>query len=125
MKGTSEARRCARPKYFGEDLPQIRMPPRLNQALSDIGRGLYMTHVWALLGWHDVKQRYRRSSLGPFWLTLSMAIMIASMGVLYARLFGQDMEDYLPFLAVGLLLWTFISTALNELCSSFIAADAM
>jgi len=123
MKGTGEVRRCVRPKYFDE--APTRMHQRLNQALSDIGRGLYMTHVWALLGLHDVKQRYRRSTLGPFWLTLSMTIMIAAMGVLYARLFGQNMEDYLPFLAVGLLLWTFISTTLNELCSSFISADTM
>src|SRR5205807_7776055 len=52
-----------------------------------------------------------------------MAIMIGTMGILYARLFSQDMSEYLPFLAVGLLLWTFISAALNELCSAFIGAE--
>ena len=81
--------------------------------------------MWGLLGLHDIKQRYRRSSLGPFWLTLSMAIMIGTMGMLYARLFGQNVSEYLPFLAVGLLVWTFMSTAVNELCLSFIAADTI
>jgi len=107
------------------DALRFQTPNRLQQAIADIVDGLRLTHVWALLGRHDIKQRYRRSTLGPFWLTLSMAIMIGTMGILYAHLFSQSMSDYLPFLAVGLLLWTFISTNLNELCSSFIGAENM
>jgi len=100
-------------------------PRRLNQAIADIGGGLSKTHIWGLLGLHDIKQRYRRSSLGPFWLTISMAIMIGTMGFLYAGLFAQDVSEYLPYLAVGLLIWTFMSTALGEVCLSFIATDQM
>jgi ABC-type polysaccharide/polyol phosphate export permease len=100
-------------------------PNRFHEALRDIIGGLRLMHVWGLLGAHDIKQRYRRSTFGPFWLTLSMAIMIATIGILYARLFNQDMSSYLPFLAVGLLLWTFISTGMNELCAAFTAAESM
>ena len=82
-------------------IQEFEVPNRLKQAIGDIIGGLRQTHVWALLGLHDIRQRYRRSTLGPFWLTISMAIMIGTMGILYARLFSQDMSEYLPFLAVG------------------------
>jgi lipopolysaccharide transport system permease protein len=45
------------------------------------------------------------------------------MGVLYARLMSQDINEYLPYLAVGLVLWTFISSTTNELCLTFIGAE--
>ena len=47
--------------------------------------------------------------LGPFWLTLSTAVMITSLGVLYAALFHLDTRSYLPFLALSQVLWCFIS----------------
>jgi ABC-type polysaccharide/polyol phosphate export permease len=104
---------------------ELKKPLRWHQAIDDVASGFRLTHIWALLGTHDIKQRYRRSTLGPFWLTLSMAVLIVSMGTLYSRLFNQDPAKYLPFLAVGLLLWTFISTSVSELCQAFIAADTL
>jgi len=99
------------------------MEEALRRAGVDLADGLTRPHLWGLLGLHDIKQRYRRSSLGPFWLTISMGIMIGAMGLLYARLFGQDVSEYLPYLAISLVLWTYISTLLNELCLAFISAD--
>jgi lipopolysaccharide transport system permease protein len=49
--------------------------------------------------------------------------MIGAMGVLYARLLGQSPDSYLPYLAVGVVLWTFMSTSANELCLAFIGAE--
>src|ERR1700682_1541938 len=99
------------------------MTRRVTQALADISGGFRLTHVWGVLGLHDIKQRYRRSTLGPFWLTISTGIMVGTMGVLYARLMSQDINEYLPYLAVGLVLWTFISSTTNELCLTFIGAE--
>jgi lipopolysaccharide transport system permease protein len=96
---------------------------RVQQAVADIASGFRLAHVWGVLGLHDIKQRYRRSTLGPFWLTISTGIMIGTMGLLYARLLSQDISNYLPYLAVGLVLWMFISTTVNELCLTFIGAE--
>lgn len=93
------------------------------QAFADIVDGFRLTHVWGVLGLHDIRQRYRRSTLGPFWLTISTGIMIGTMGFLYARLLSQDVGQYLPFLAVGLVLWTYISSTANDLCLTFISAE--
>ncbi|MEM7566572.1 MAG: ABC transporter permease [Pseudomonadota bacterium] len=95
----------------------------LGRALGDLGRGLVRSELWLALGWHDIRRRYRRSTLGPFWLTLSMAGTITGIGLLYATLFGQDVSTYLPYLAYGLIIWGLISALTGDGCSTFIDAS--
>ena len=92
-------------------------------AIADLADGLCRWPLWGLMGWQDIRQRYRRSMLGPFWLTLSMGILVGALGVLYAKLFGVDIHDYLPFLTLGFLSWTLISTLINEGCGTFTASE--
>lgn len=87
---------------------------------SDLWVGLGSRQVWGTLGWHDIRQRYRRSVLGPFWFTLSTAIMVVVLGFLYAELLQQEIHDYLPYLAVGLVVWQYIGASINEGSNSFI-----
>ena len=89
---------------------------------NDIREGLRVTHVWGALGWHDIRQRYRRSVIGPFWFTLSTAILVSVLGFLYSTLFRQEISDYLPFLATGLIVWQYIASMANESCTVFIEA---
>ena len=96
---------------------------QVNKAISDLQRGLAMHSLWWALAWQDIKQRYRRSVLGPFWITLSTGVMVAAMGPLYGALLGQDVGSYTQHLAVSLILWMFISTAVNESGAVFIGAE--
>jgi ABC-type polysaccharide/polyol phosphate export permease len=96
---------------------------KLVAAWHDLREGIAQVHVWGLLGWQDMRQRYRRSVIGPFWLTLSTAIMLGTVGLLYARLLGQDLHSYLPYLAVGLIVWGTILAIVNESCQAFIGAE--
>jgi lipopolysaccharide transport system permease protein len=86
---------------------------------SDLYRGFRAAPLWTLLGWSDIRLRYRRSVLGPFWITLSMAVLIAVLGVIYSRIFHTDIRTYLPYLALGFIVWGFISTSINESCGAF------
>lgn len=86
----------------------------VTQALADIVAGLRLWPLWTTLGWNDILQRYRRSLLGPFWLTASMAVMVVTLGFLYAELFRTPVGDFLPYLCVGMLVWTFVSSFLLE-----------
>jgi len=94
-------------------------------AMSDIAAATRRIPLVGILGWQDVRQRYRRSALGPFWLTISMGVMIATIGIVFGSLFNSPMKEFLPFLASGIILWGFISTVINEGCVSFIASDAI
>ena len=76
------------------------------------------------LSWHDIRQRYRRSTLGPLWLTVSVAVQIAALGLVYGRLFHLDSATYLPYLATGLTVWALIAGMINDGCFCFIAAEA-
>jgi len=87
---------------------------RRKRAWADVVDGIVLWRLWLRLGWNDILQRYRRSVLGPFWLTASMAVMVIALGVLYAKLFNQPINDFLPFLCVGLLLWNLIASYLTE-----------
>ena len=79
-------------KFFGEGWEDIK------KATLDIGLPLYLARA-------DIRQRYRRSSLGPFWITISTGVMIACIGIIFGSLFKSPMSDFLPFLAAGLIIW--------------------
>ncbi len=76
------------------------------------------------LSWHDIRQRYRRSTLGPIWLTISVAVQIGALGFVYGGLFKSDLSTYLPHLAAGMTIWMMIAGMINEGCACFIAAEA-
>ena len=95
------------------------------RAWRDIHEGWRGRELWITIGLHDLRQRYRRSMLGPFWITLSMGIMIAALGLLYGKIFGLDLEEYLPYLACGFIIWAFISGLILDGCKSFIDSSRM
>lgn len=101
------------------------MPSQGALAAADITEGARLWYIWGLLGWQDIRQRYRRSRIGPFWLTISMGVLIGSMGALYAGLFGMRVSEYLPYLALGFITWGLVSGLITEGCSAFITSDAI
>lgn len=94
-------------------------------AFIDIYESFINISLVMTLAWQDIKQRYRRSFIGPFWLTLSTCFIIAGMGLVFGQIFKTSVQDYLPFLAVGMILWAFITTSISEGCMSFINGDAI
>lgn len=101
-----------------EDWPA---PPANTAAAGrDLILGLSKSWMWTALAMQDIRLRYRGSLLGPFWLTISTVVMIVAMGLIYAKLFHQDVASYLPFLMVGLIVWQFISVMISEGCTTFL-----
>jgi ABC-type polysaccharide/polyol phosphate export permease len=88
-------------------------------ANEDLLGGLSKWQLWTRLGWNDVRRRYHRTKIGPFWSTLTLLVYILSVGIVGAGLWGQDIKTYLPFLASGMLVWTFLSILINESCLLF------
>jgi ABC-type polysaccharide/polyol phosphate export permease len=93
--------------------------------MKEIISGINKLPLVSVLGWNDIRTRYRRSAIGPFWLTISMGVMIASIGLVFGQIFKTPMDEYLPFLAAGIILWAFITGTINEGCTSFIDAEGM
>jgi ABC-type polysaccharide/polyol phosphate export permease len=76
-----------------------------------------------MLGWQEIRQRYRRSFLGPFWLTLSTALLVAAMGPIYGHLMGQATASYVEYIAIGIVLWQFLASLINEGCQTYITSE--
>ncbi len=98
---------------------------RFHLAAEDVVAGIKLWRLSWALGLADIKLRYRGSVLGPFWLTLSFAIMIGSMGILYAYLFHMDMHTYLPYLTVSLMFWNYLNSLVSDGCTCFMQSDSL
>lgn len=94
-------------------------------AWQDLTDSVRKWRIWFMLAYQDIKIRYRRSVLGPFWITLSMAITAYSMGFLYSHIFHTDMQNYFPFLVGGMLAWGLISGTVSDLVETFTIAEHM
>lgn len=70
----------------------------------------------------DIKRRYRRSYLGPFWTSISLSINIIIVTSIFTTIGEGSIRENLPYTAVGILLWHFISTNALEACDTFIQA---
>lgn len=95
------------------------------RAVEDLRRGLSQRELWLQLGWQDIKQRYRRSVLGPFWITIATGVQATAMGWLYAALFHQDLRYYAPYVTVGLIVWNVIQNSILEGAEVFIANEGL
>jgi ABC-type polysaccharide/polyol phosphate export permease len=108
---------------------QIVFDTQINQqgalALRDIIGGLGNFRLWSMMGWLEIKQRYRRSTLGPFWLTASMSFMVVGLGLVYGLLFKQDIATYLPFVCLGMITWEFISKCITEGSTAFVLLEGV
>jgi ABC-type polysaccharide/polyol phosphate export permease len=91
-------------------------------ALLESATNLRDIDRWAKLAWIDTTLRYRRTVLGPWWVTLSTGTLIGSVGLVWGAIFNIDLAIYMPYFAIGIILWTLISGALTDGCNVFTLA---
>jgi ABC-type polysaccharide/polyol phosphate export permease len=85
----------------------------------------YFLKLAGSLGWQDVKQSYRRSALGPFWLTLGMAVQVGTLGAVFGLIFATPLNEFLPFIGASLILWNFISNSILDGSMGFVSGEAI
>jgi len=90
-----------------------------NKTISEIQAIAKYFNMWFLLGWYDIKQQYRRSLIGPLWITLSTGVMVCAIGYMFSNIFKSPIDEFLPYFAAGQTVWLFISTQINKSCTTF------
>ena len=65
--------------------------------------------IAAVLAWSDMRHRYVRSLLGPFWMSIQMAVTVAVLGSVIGHLSNSDAVSRLPMLALSLTAWAFLN----------------
>jgi ABC-type polysaccharide/polyol phosphate export permease len=94
-------------------------------AAEDLIGGLCKVELWGRIGWLDVKRRYRRTMIGPFWSTITLAVYVIAVGLVGAGLWNQQIRSYLPYLSSGMIVWTLISTIIIEACTLLVVGHAL
>jgi ABC-type polysaccharide/polyol phosphate export permease len=97
----------------------------MSRAAADLEESAKAWRLWSLMGWQDVRQRYRNSALGPVWMVANLAVIVAGVGVLYSNLFHIALKDYMPYLCASILLWTFIMACLTEGCHAIVTSGSI
>ena len=95
------------------------------RAWGDLLDGFRKRELWLHLGWQDIKQKYRRSVLGPFWITIATGTTAVAMGGLYSQLFHLKLSEHLPYVTLGLIIWNMINAAILEGSDVFIANEGL
>lgn len=98
---------------------------QLQMALRDLQNSFARIGLAWSLATHDVGSRYRGSVLGPFWITLSMGLMVLGIGFLYASLFNLALDQFLPYVALGIVFFGVMTGIINEGCDTFVHAASM
>ncbi|WP_199746218.1 MULTISPECIES: ABC transporter permease [unclassified Amycolatopsis] len=106
-------------------VPPISDSKTFSRAFADIKTGFAAKELWGHLGWQDIKQRYRRSVIGPFWITISQGIIALGLGLLYSQLFNLPTATFLPYISTGFIIWGFISGCLSEGMETFISNEGL
>jgi ABC-2 type transport system permease protein len=103
------------------------MPRSTDWALTrrDLAAGAGAWRLWSHLAWQDVRRRYRRSLVGPFWMTITMATTTLGLGALFGVLLHNDLATFLPYIGAGMIVWGFVGGCLNEGPDSFAASGDM
>ena len=111
---------------FGVDSGQTRGSSISQVSLlwRDIQESIRLWRLWTHLGWGDILKQYRRSFLGPLWLTLNSAIFIVVFSLIGAQLFNLPLDTYLSYFCLGHIYFSFFSATINEGCQTYIASDA-
>ncbi|ONG51399.1 ABC transporter [Pseudoroseomonas deserti] len=100
-------------------------PDRRGRALADLGAGFTSWRLAWALARLDLRNRYRGSVIGPFWVTLSMAAMVLGLGLLYSQLFQMDLQSYLPHLVTSLIVWNVLAAMVADAANCLSSADGV
>lgn len=83
-------------------------------ALLDLRSGLSKFRVWWNLGFIEVRLRYQRSVLGPWWVSISMLIFMLVLSVVFSKVFAVNFREYMLYFSSGYVIWAYISSYINE-----------
>lgn len=93
-------------------------------ALHDLSSAWSKRGSWWLLARQSVQGSYRRTFLGPFWITAQQLLWVLGIGVVYSQLFHVERSTFIPLLSYGVLIWQFIMGSVTTAPSLFVNASS-
>jgi len=95
----------------------------IKAAFRDIIDGVLLAPLWLTLGWEQTLTRFRRTVLGPFWLTANLLAMAFALSFIMGGLLGNgNWRSNFALIISGILCWSITGGYLPDASSTFIAA---
>jgi len=93
----------------------------LPAAFEDVVAGFRRHRSWRYLAVEHVKNSYRRTVIGPWWLTAQSLLYVVGLGFVFSRINGRPLKEFLPYVAVGYLTFMLLSGLIRGGSQVFIA----
>jgi ABC-type polysaccharide/polyol phosphate export permease len=93
-------------------------------AVNDLREGLRRWRSWSYLAVENVKNRYRRTVLGPWWLTLQMGVFVTGISIVFGHLLRTGLREFLPYVAVGYIAFSLLVGLTNAAAGVFVIGSS-
>lgn len=87
-------------------------------AVTDMAVGLGQWRTSYKLALQDIELRYKRSLLGPFWISAALVATILALAYVFSGVFRTNFVTYISFIGAGLLTWQLVLALVNEASTS-------
>ncbi len=94
---------------------------QLSASLRDLRRGVQQPQVWALGALRSVTNAYKKTVLGPWWITVGMCFFVLGLSYLRIALGGaeQTLGGAIAFVAAGFIAFSLVSSAVTSAAGAF------
>ncbi len=107
----------------GDPAEGATVKPETERTIRDVVRAVGLWHIWIRLGMQDVRLKFRRSAVGVGWIFVNLAVLVSSIGFIYANLLGQDTREFIPYLTIGMILWGYLTSSIVEGGNAFVNSE--
>jgi ABC-type polysaccharide/polyol phosphate export permease len=102
------------------------MNPVHTQKIQNPGRTLFEERkIWVHLGWRDLRSRYSRTLIGPWWSVANLLTIVFGSSLAVGLISGNSALSQAPRMVLGFCLWLLINAILNEAVELFEAEKSL
>ncbi len=94
-------------------------------AASDLGSGLSRYANARYLAVETVKNQYRRTVLGPWWVTVQSALYTLGLALIFGQIQGASLREFLPFVTTGYLFFLLLNGLVRAAALAFVSASSV
>jgi ABC-type polysaccharide/polyol phosphate export permease len=96
---------------------------RVQSAIFDVVQGLQLAPIWWRVGLNQLRGRYRRTVLGPFWIAGSLLTTAFALYYVFGTILGAgNNHQTFPHMLAGILIWSLIGASIAEATTIFTSA---
>jgi ABC-type polysaccharide/polyol phosphate export permease len=99
-------------------------PGTIRDGIGDIRAGLTRWPVWWTLSWQRIRSQYRRTYLGPWWITVQQVVFVAGLSLLFGFLLKQDLQTFVPYVTIGFISFSWMTGMITGGATSITANGA-